>query len=76
MSDFIAIIQKEFPNMESTIVFTRDPVSGQLFMNPLFKLPQGEDGQGFLLKQAELFQEYARALSHISNTFHKVKFKK
>lgn len=75
MKELLAILNKKFPNMEATIVFTRDPKTKQLSVSPLFKLPENNQ-QEFLLAQSEKFQEYARGLSHLANTFHKVEFKK
>lgn len=74
MNELLKVLQKEFPNMEATVVFQRNPITKELTMSPMFKIPP--DGQEFLLKQAELFQEYARALSYMATKLHNVKFRK
>lgn len=73
MTELLEKLGEQFPSMESVVVFSRDPKTGQLLMSPLFKIP--EDGSSFLLSQSERFQEYARGLSHLSLQFHKLKFK-
>lgn len=73
-NNLIETLQEKFPNFESVVVFTRDPKTGQLFMSPLFKLPEKKAVKGFFFNNLKGFK-YARGLQSLANEFHKIKFK-